>query len=679
MAPPSRLRFTFTNHPDKLRSSPSNEERKSAWFQQEGTKPSYLIQVRPSSSPSSSTMEDDCSCPCKDQSAHALIDCRADDGEGQVSEVAPSSGSLLFRYGGMELVTNARNVEVYTTDEGGKEKYVFTSRGIRHRTDDDRDSLPGTEWYKFVIVNPGGAKTVMGVRMKMLSVKPSGCDVVRVLLLKVKCKLPEVEVTAGPEAKNIITVPPGAMGSSGIGRTPQEKMAVSGGIDAPLPFAGSGRSSFLGDSDPTGDANIGAALAAVTMMVRSTEERVVKAMSEGLRSLDASMSARLKRLEMHVQTVSAVMGHQNEKANEQRRVIDEQKIMIETQRAMMEKIVENQMKLLQSIEEMKPAKTKARLMKDDGLVESVTEESRDVVRHRKEKQGKEGVDSASQESIINKSSTIAALGEKSIGPEIIEDKHISMCPSPLPKVEKAQKKLSPESKLIFSGKGEKGKETIIDNQGLSHPAKDAKVELAQSGVDRRRHDISLTSNISERSADKTIGLSNTSSSDSITESTQEGEVELTQSGVDGRCHGISLTSNISEVSADRTFGLSNTSSSDSITESTQKGKGVKEQKCVMNSSKERASIDAAPESPTGDWVKVVKNDNKNSNNMGADGCCTEKVENSNALSHKGRENMPADEADRTTENRVHQKVAEIDLNTFDYEENSCRNEKQGSK
>ena len=184
------------------------------WLEPEsGKKSSFLFQCcgdnndQSSSSPVSKFQK-----PC-----HLIIECVPySEGNGNSDdERETETETLPWLFGGMEIFSNSRNIEVYAVPEGkddvqGKE-YWQTHRGskvdidINTDGDDDDDEKeksskiePKTkdaceqEIYQTVILPPSSKPaTVQSIHLKLLSLRPAKCTVAFVKCLKLKGRIPE--------------------------------------------------------------------------------------------------------------------------------------------------------------------------------------------------------------------------------------------------------------------------------------------------------------------------------------------------------------------------------------------------------------------------------------------------------------------------------------------------------
>ena len=392
------------------------EPRTTSFLEQEGTKASHLFGPSPDAddnddgvtvSKSLSVAKPAClvlDCPSPTQDASGPSE--TCDTSAASSKTTRNQTQLPFRYGGLELRVNSRNVELYLTEEStGTERYVVTSRGVRDgestieaaATDDGSkgNNDKKVEWYKFVIVNRGGPATVTSVRIKLLSVKPADCGMVYVQFCKVKAKLLDEEEAKGAIATGTVTAagvngvqpqqeraapqsapsPPSIRGMGmppmpqippGAGQGQPPSMAafmamMSGGGVATPPTSQStpqapvttGATSPLSPPPPPSSqhsmpthADMGAAISALRMMVSSTEESINRRIIESSQRLDAASAARISKFERKIDALTGIVEEQKDMIIKQRMLIVEQaEIMgrvVERQDDVMKQVLEGQ-------------------------------------------------------------------------------------------------------------------------------------------------------------------------------------------------------------------------------------------------------------------------------------------------------------------------------------------------
>mmetsp|Transcript_17496 Transcript_17496/g.25876 ORF Transcript_17496/g.25876 Transcript_17496/m.25876 type:complete len:455 (+) Transcript_17496:146-1510(+) len=171
------------------------------------------------------------------------------------------SSQLPFLLGGFEFVSNSRSIEVYITEsDEKKETYLTTCRGVK---------IPDNDLhFKSLLVIPGGPRSMVRLRLKLLSAQPKGTTNSCIYEMKLKGRLPPAGATIieqpaatnqGITSRNPADHPPSAIHPLKI--VPES---------APRPPAPISPSMSVSD--------ISSGLAGISMMVRSTEDRLMGAM-----------------------------------------------------------------------------------------------------------------------------------------------------------------------------------------------------------------------------------------------------------------------------------------------------------------------------------------------------------------------------------------------------------------
>lgn len=137
-----------------------------------------------------------------DKPCHMLVECcHYTDGTcGSSNVTAEPMQPWLF--GGMEIHSNARNIEVYATLEGAtsKEEYWQTCPGMlleKANNIDDEKSQTTTvtpqkekKWHKTIILPPSSKPTsIKSLHLKLLSLRPAKCTVGSVRTVKMKGRI----------------------------------------------------------------------------------------------------------------------------------------------------------------------------------------------------------------------------------------------------------------------------------------------------------------------------------------------------------------------------------------------------------------------------------------------------------------------------------------------------------
>jgi hypothetical protein len=308
-----RLRCILTNDPTK--DTPTTET--TLWFEQEeGKTSSFLLRV-----PSDLRLA---------KPAHVLVHCvtvaAANRDNGNHNQIHP------FLFGGLEILSNARNVEAYTKDESNpvEENYLLTARGIKEDGD--------TELHRSVLVCPKGPETVARLHLKLLSLRPANCTNVSMVSIKLKGRLPNVELmNATSDATATTTTTPPILPPP-----------------PPPPFHGKAADNATNSNGYTepgmsiGDMK--AAMAGMTMLVGSTATKISKGVQEGLMELDRTVSQRMQHLE---HGLGAVLQSHKVALEQQNSLIQQQQELILNQARALGNLQEQQTLLLGMISAMR--------------------------------------------------------------------------------------------------------------------------------------------------------------------------------------------------------------------------------------------------------------------------------------------------------------------------------------
>lgn len=354
----ARLRFTLTNDPEKNSDGATGR----GWFSHEEGKKASFILDSPSSEKSSITAPSP-SHHSISKPAHALIECIG----------ASGKGTIPYVFGGIEFVCNSRNVESYSigADDDGKEKYINTHRGVRLDAgvltldssiagkEGSQSAIQKEEWYKVVIMNPGGPGSILRLRLKLLSLRPAKCSVATVRSAKLKARLPQIEVVhaepvVAPSSSKSSSEAGGKIGGYAETTVASQNQNQKYVVSQSSTTVSSGKAKVAAAAEAAGlsQADIGAAISAVTMMVRTTEERVTKSVSDGLCNLDATVSSRIGDVERKISSMATVIREQDEKLNEQRNMIEAQNETMARQHRMIEKMEEGQRALIEMVQRL---------------------------------------------------------------------------------------------------------------------------------------------------------------------------------------------------------------------------------------------------------------------------------------------------------------------------------------
>jgi hypothetical protein len=173
------------------------------WFGNEnGKKTSFIYEECHTSLSTPSSLSLIMEKPC-----HLFLDCHLRNKDEKVLSSSPSSTPAMpsFLFGGLEIHSNSRNIEVYAMHEDNTNnsfEYLKTCRGTllteekeeggKHQQDELQPWKK--EVYKTIIIPPNSkAIPVQKLHLKLLSLRPAKCTTGYIQLIKIKGRLPELD------------------------------------------------------------------------------------------------------------------------------------------------------------------------------------------------------------------------------------------------------------------------------------------------------------------------------------------------------------------------------------------------------------------------------------------------------------------------------------------------------
>lgn len=236
---------------------------------------------------------------------HLIIDCSPSE---QIDV-----GSVEWLFGGLEIESNSRNVEIYAVVEGkefANREYWQTQRGTRLET----ETTSGEEIYSTIVFPPDSKPIVVkSLHMKLLSLRPAKCTELNIERIKVKGRIPEGEIVEAPKA----SVPVSATQSPQVNAkmTPTQPNAVDAST-----------------------AQIGKAVSAITMMLQSMESKISTSVQSTIGEFqktnhmqDQAWNARMSKLEDNMQHLTNSMLQLHESVDSIKQDIQKQSLQKENE------------------------------------------------------------------------------------------------------------------------------------------------------------------------------------------------------------------------------------------------------------------------------------------------------------------------------------------------------------
>jgi hypothetical protein len=282
--------------------------------------------------------------------------------------------SSIFFLGGFQLVSNAKTVEIYytTTSTGtaknSTEEYLTTSRGIPSQ------ETPGSFFFKVMCVVPGGPRPILRLHLKLLSLKPpsntESPSIAKLVSLRLTARIPVPQAAAVAEPQS--QPPPPTLQL-------QPAVAFSNTDTASNSTAASHMlASMMGTTLPQQHQHqqqqqqhqqqqhqqqqqqsvgptmedVGAAMAGVSFMVRSTEDRLVETMQAGFSRMQAASQQSSQHVTRHLQVLQHTCTAQTALLEQQSATIQQQHIQLEQTSHALETVKQQQQDLLVAFSSM---------------------------------------------------------------------------------------------------------------------------------------------------------------------------------------------------------------------------------------------------------------------------------------------------------------------------------------
>jgi hypothetical protein len=249
---------------------------------------------------------------------------------------SPSNGSLFL--GGFQMVSSAKTVEIYLTDLQGNESYLTTSKGIPFNKEDKSVS-----WYKTICVVPGGPRPISRLRMKLLSLRPTDASLAKLQFIKLTARIAEspsqsslvTEVLRVDEKDKIVS--PASFASdrpsstNTVSKSNRNVFFANPEAVNAAPHRQQSHSEYL--SSTVTQSDLGAAMAGVSFLTRSTEKGIEEALNKQTQRMENYFGSCFTRMEQQIHFLQRNLVLQQQLILENHEIIKKQQQTIENQNA----------------------------------------------------------------------------------------------------------------------------------------------------------------------------------------------------------------------------------------------------------------------------------------------------------------------------------------------------------
>eukprot|EP00539_Tryblionella_compressa_P001283 CAMPEP_0178743496 /NCGR_PEP_ID=MMETSP0744-20121128/6237_1 /TAXON_ID=913974 /ORGANISM="Nitzschia punctata, Strain CCMP561" /LENGTH=668 /DNA_ID=CAMNT_0020396505 /DNA_START=121 /DNA_END=2127 /DNA_ORIENTATION=+ len=304
--------FKTENSEGKHVADLSNGTEKILLFQEQGKKSSFLLEPKDVKTPFY-TAEKPANVIIERENRHLLND-------------------GTFFLGGFQMISTAKNVEIFLTDKDGKEGYLTTSKGIPFNKEDT--SAP---WHKAICVVPGGPRPILRLRIKLLSLRPSETMTAKLKFMKItariaeppsptsqsnlQAELPHAERAASPGIAPVAS-------SRASAPSPRQRSVFFATPEAATdPHYSRTQQPVANGSVPVTQSDLGSAMAGISFLVRSTGKGIEEKVDEQTEKFNFFLS----RMEQQMISVQSTLVNQQQLIQENQKVIIRQQLMIQNQ------------------------------------------------------------------------------------------------------------------------------------------------------------------------------------------------------------------------------------------------------------------------------------------------------------------------------------------------------------
>lgn len=250
-----------------------------------------------------------------------------------------------FFLGGFQMVSTAKTVEIYLTDMEGKEAYLTTSKGLSFNKEDKT-----APWYKIICVVPGGPRPILKLRIKMLSLRPNDATTAKLQFMKLTARIADTPSPQPPvsSTENLSSPASGAftpvsITTEGSSNSPTKSIKPKSVFFAtPEPVKPEPRQAAMTASNGVTQSDLGAAMAGVSFMARSTEKGIEEALQEQTKRLEKSFGSCFMRMEQQLHFLQRHLIVQQQLIQENQEIVESQKSIIEEQNTQIRTLVNQQ-------------------------------------------------------------------------------------------------------------------------------------------------------------------------------------------------------------------------------------------------------------------------------------------------------------------------------------------------
>jgi len=215
--------------------------------------------------------------------------------------------NIPFLFGGLEIISNSRSIEVYSISKDSKEAYLLTSRGSPVDTITGAPQIKkDIEWFIHVIVHPNGPGEIKRLKLKLLSLRsPKNRAIIQVF--KMKGKIPsELETSLPTTTSN--------KNNENELRQRISNKSKSKKIEN-APFVEPKNKSPSPSQNSLTSSDIQAAMTTFTLMSKSMEDRIQKTFIKEMNSTQETFNKQIQSLTYQNHALIKLIENQGQQIN----------------------------------------------------------------------------------------------------------------------------------------------------------------------------------------------------------------------------------------------------------------------------------------------------------------------------------------------------------------------------
>ena len=290
---------------------------KALLFQETGKKSSYILQP-----PKDADAKNDTDCYSIPIPAHLVVE-NGKQFTSTTTAQPKTNQDCAFFFGGLQILSSAKNIEIYLTNQEGDETHLMTCKGISYKFQEkdsvstEPKSIGSTQWRKCLCVVPGGPRCISRLRVKFIEESDGTNTTLRYMKLTAR----------------IMDHFPSSLGTSTFkSHVPTQTPQVA---KNPLGFNSHGvfpapitANTTSNSEPPLTQKDLGAAMSGLSFMARKTEENLTEMFKQHSKTIEKQLESYVKKMELQMRALQPTLAVQHQLLQENQIIMKEQQAQI---------------------------------------------------------------------------------------------------------------------------------------------------------------------------------------------------------------------------------------------------------------------------------------------------------------------------------------------------------------